>query len=359
MKASRYEWTKLTAGIGVVLLIAGGLRYAIEGELLKFSEGLLIGGAVLVIASIALGFRGIWGYFSRRSSQLGTNAIVLVVAVLAILCAVNYLGYQHHKQFDFTSEGLFTLSGQTRKILSGLHQDIDVVRFVRLPIQRTPDRQFDDLMSEYTQASHRITFKDVDPVEKPEVAQEYGAKQVGDVILRSGTRTQHLDSSGGSPSESDVTSAILKLTQNTVKTVCFVTGHGEKSLTDTQQHGYSQMDQSLKTEGFATQSVNLVTQNGVPSDCAVLVIAGPTESYFPQETALIAKYLDGGGKALIEVDPGTDPKLNGVFQSWNVNVGTNFALDASGVGRFFGMGPAAPLVTDYGDSPITKDLQQG
>ena len=69
---------------------------------------------------------------------------------------------------------------------------------------------------------------------------------------------------------------------------------------------------------------------------------------------MISTYLDAGGKALIEVDPETDPKLDDVFKAWNINVGNNYALDASGVGRLIGAGPAIPLVTDYGASPITK-----
>ena len=105
--------------------------------------------------------------------------------------------------------------------------------------------------------------------------------------------------------------------------------------------------------------MNLVSSNDVPSDCDIVVIAGPTKAFFPQETAMIAKYLNGGGKVLIEVDPDTDPNLDDIFNSWNIAVGKNIVVDASGVGRLLGIGPAAPLVVDYGDSPITKNLQQG
>ena len=73
---------------------------------------------------------------------------------------------------------------------------------------------------------------------------------------------------------------------------------------------------------------------------------------------MIEKYLNGGGKALIEVDPETDPKLDDIFQAWNINVGKNIVVDASGIGRLLGIGPAAPLVVDYGDSPITKNLER-
>jgi len=48
-----------------------------------------------------------------------------------------------------------------------------------------------------------------------------------------------------------------------------------------------------------------------------------------------------------------------VLKAWNINVGDNIVVDASGVGRLFGTGPETPLVVDYGDSPITKNLQGG
>jgi len=90
-----------------------------------------------------------------------------------------------------------------------------------------------------------------------------------------------------------------------------------------------------------------------------VVIGGPTQGYFAQEASLVSKYLDAGGKLLIEIDPETDPKLDDIFQAWNINVGRNVVVDASGVGRLFGTGPGTPLVVDYGDSPITKNLQGG
>ena len=72
---------------------------------------------------------------------------------------------------------------------------------------------------------------------------------------------------------------------------------------------------------------------------------------------MIGKYSGGGGKALIEVDPETDPKLEDILQAWNVNMGSNMAVDASGVGRCSAR-TRRPLVVDYGDSPITKNLQR-
>ena len=156
-------------------------------------------------------------------------------------------------------------------------------------------------MAEYKNLSPHIRFENVDPQEKPEVAKAFGATHMGDVIAQSGDRKLPIEpSASGDVSEQDITSTILKITSNKVKMVCFVTGHGEKALSDDQARGYNLADQGLKKEGYNTNSVNLVTSNGVPSDCDVLVIAGPQQSFFPQETAMVSKYLDGGGKALID-----------------------------------------------------------
>jgi gliding motility-associatede transport system auxiliary component len=355
MKWDRNELGRFLASIGAALLIAGYLRYSIQSELQPMSKVLLIAGAVILLGGMGVGFEGVLSFFSKRSSKLGTNTTVLTLGVLIILIIANVLGYQHHKRFDLTTQKLFTLSDQTKKTVGGLKSDVNIVRF-----SKTPDARFDDLMTEYRNQSSRVKFQNVDPQEKPDVAKDYGATHIGDVIVAAGSRKETIAPNAESPvSESDVTSAILKITRDKVKTVCFVSGHGEKGLADSQASGYSGVDQGLKKEGYSTKSVNLVTQSGVPSDCDVLVIAGPTQAYFPQEADMVKKYIDGGGKALLEIDPQTDPKLDDILQAWNINQGKNVVVDASGVGRMFGTGPAVPLVVDYGDSPITKNLKGG
>lgn len=355
MKRTLNEWGEIAASLGGAALIGGYLRYSYQGQLDTITKGILIGGGILLLLGLALAYSAILKFFSRRSSKLGTNTTVLSIGVLAILGVLNYLGYQYHKSFDLTSEKLFTLSAQTRKIVSGLHEDVNVVHFASQPVPA-----LDDLMSEYKNISSHIKFQNVDPREKPDVAKEYGAQHLGDVIVAAGDHKQNIEPSAeGQITEQDVTSAILKVIQTKVKTVCFVTGHGEKSLMDQDATGYTLADQGLKREGYMTDSVNLVSSNGVPANCDILVVAGPKQSLFPQEVTMIQKYLDGGGKALIEIDPETDPKLGDLLQSWNIDVGNNVIVDASGVGRLFGLGPAVPLVTDYGDSPITKNLQGG
>jgi ABC-type uncharacterized transport system involved in gliding motility auxiliary subunit len=354
MKWDREEIASFIGTIGVAMLIASGVRYSIQGEWLTTSKVLLIAGGVFVLLAVILGFRAIARAFSGRSAQQGTNTTILTLAVIAILGALNFVGFRHHKTFDLTTEKLYTLSDQTRNIVGSLKQDLTVMRF-----DKAANPAFDDLMAEYKVLSRHFKYQFVDPNRNPEVAQEFGVTRLGDVVVAYGARKDHVDPSahGSQLSEEDITGAIVKVTSEKIKEVCFVTGHGEKSLTDSSPEGYSQVDAGLKKENYATKPVNLIADNGVPADCSALVIAGPKQSYYPQETAMIGKFLDSGGDALILVDPATDPKLDDLFQSWNVAVGNNVVVDASGMGQIFGGGPIIPLVQDFGSSPITKGFQ--
>jgi ABC-type uncharacterized transport system involved in gliding motility auxiliary subunit len=345
MKWDRQELIRFAATLGLALALGGYLRYTIQDELLLTSKILLISGGVLIVGALVFGYRGVFTFFGKRSSRLGTNTLTLVISVVAILGFLNFLGYKHSKRFDLTTEKLYTLSDQSKKIVSGLKQDVDVIRFAK-----TPDQELRDRMSEYTSLGPHLHFRDVDPQEKPELAKQYGVTRFNQVVVTSNGHNEILQDTN----EQDITNAILKVTRNTVKTVCFVTGHGEKSIQSSETDGYSGINDSLKKEGYQTKDVNLVSAGSVPQDCNVLVDDGPKQSLFPQEADMIGKYLDGGGKALLLIDPEMDPKLENVLQAWNINLGNNVVVDASGVGRLFGTGPAVPLVVDYGESPITK-----
>jgi ABC-type uncharacterized transport system involved in gliding motility auxiliary subunit len=354
MKWDRNETARFIGTLAVAMLIAGYLRYSIQGELLPFSKGLLIAGVVFLLGSIVVGFRGILSFFSRRGAQQGANTTILAIAVIAILAVANFVGFRHHKRFDLTTEKMYTLSDQTRQIVSGLQKDLTVVRF-----DKTSSSAFDDLMTEYKAVSPHFKYQTVDPNLKPEVVQDYGATRMGEVFVGFGDRKARVEAGAqGEVSEQDLTGAILKITSDKVKTVCFVTGHSEKSITDSSPDGYSQADAGLKKENYLTKTVNLITESGVPADCSVLVIAGPKQSYYPQETAWIGKFLDAAGEVFIMVDPATDPKLDDLFQSWNVAVGNNVVIDASGMGQVMGAGPTIPIVADFGASPITKGFDR-
>ncbi|HEV2468025.1 MAG TPA: Gldg family protein [Candidatus Sulfotelmatobacter sp.] len=354
MTSKRREFAPLAGAVGLALLVFGYYLYSTREELQLSTKIVLIVGGVLILAWLVLGFRSLLGFFSKRSSKLGTNTTVLVIAVLAILVFLNYLGDRHHKTFDLTSQKLYTLSDQSKKIIDPIRADVRVYMFAR---SAGPEEQqvqsMKDQMAEYSDENHHIHFTAVDPQENPGLAKQYGITRMGEVVVVNGTHIEHLQDTA----EGDITSAILKATSTTVKTVCFIEGHGEKSVDASDAKGLSRASAELEKENYQVKSVNLVTTGSVPSDCSALIDPGPTKAFFPQEAQMVEKYLDGGGKAMFLLDPGTDPQLGAVMQTWNMNVGDDYVIDVSGVGRLLGMGPGVPLVIDYGESPIVRNFK--
>ncbi|HEV2387102.1 MAG TPA: Gldg family protein [Candidatus Acidoferrales bacterium] len=348
MKINRKELFKSISYAGLAMAVAGYLRSSIEETLSPLDMGLLIAGGALLVLAAAFNLGALKAFFTKRSSRLGANTIVGSVAVLAILSAANVLAFRHDKRLDMTTEKLYSLSDQSKRIAAGLNRDVDFLYF-----SKDASTRLDELMAEYRTINRRIRFQRVDPVAQLPLARQYNVRQMGEMVATSNNHTVHLQDT----QEQDITNALLQLTHDTVKTVCFVTGHGEKSIDDSGNDGYSAVKDALTKETYQTKAVNLVTADGVPPECTVLVIPGPTKALFPQEAAMVGKYLANGGKLFALVDPDTDSGLDSVFQAWNVKVGDNTVIDASGVGRLFGTGPAVPLVHDYGDSPITQGLQ--
>lgn len=346
MNAIRKEFTVLAGFVGAAMALSGYIRHTIQDVWGWFNLSLLIVGGVLLLASVILNFKDILGYFTGRTGKLSANMAILTVAVIGLIAIANYLGYRHHKRIDLTSEGLYSLSDQTKKVLKNLPKEVKVYKF-----DQTPDQRLADEMAEFSYVTNKISYEYVDPVKRPEIARQYAVKSYGETVVTAGDRTER-------PSATDeqaMVNAILKVTRDTLKTVCFTEGHEEKSLTE----AFSAVESKLKAENYQTKTVNLAQQKEkfVPSECAVLVVAGPKTAFLQPETSMIGQYLDNGGKAMFLIDPDTDPQLNDVLKKWSIELGNDLVLDFSAAGQVFG--PAAPIVNNYATHPITENFARG
>jgi ABC-type uncharacterized transport system involved in gliding motility auxiliary subunit len=157
--------------------------------------------------------------------------------------------------------------------------------------------------------------------------------------------------------EEDVTNALMKIVKGERKTIYFVQGHGEKSIDDAEKIGYSTAKAALEKENYVLKNLNLVQENKVPDDASVVVMIGPTAEPFPNELELLEGYLNKGGSVAILLDPPPGPSMSEFMKKWSIDVGNNFVVDASGVGRLFGAGPSVPLVTNYSNQKITEGFK--
>ena len=88
-----------------------------------------------------------------------------------------------------------------------------------------------------------------------------------------------------SVTEDGLLTAMLKLTENTEKTVRFVKGHGEKEIYGTDaKNSYSLICQALQAENYRVEELLLLQARTVPADTQVLIIAGPEKDFLPRKS---------------------------------------------------------------------------
>jgi ABC-type uncharacterized transport system involved in gliding motility auxiliary subunit len=194
----------------------------------------------------------------------------------------------------------------------------------------------------------------VDPDRDPALAKQVGVRSYGSVFVSTGDR--HLEASAAT--EDAITNALLKLLKGQ-KTVYFVQGHGERDLDSAERAGYERVKKEIENENSQVKTLVLLQKLEIPSDCTMLVIAGPRSDYADPEIDAIKKYVSGGGRAMFMLDPGVDlPNLTKLLAEWNVTTRNDLVIDQNPVAQMFGTSPSMPLIIKYGSSPIVQPLQR-
>ncbi len=341
--------------LGPVLTIMGITAKVVAGEWSLIALGLLIAGLVIIglwllfLGSLAPGF---WG---RRSTQVGTNAIISTLAVLVILGLINFLGVRYVQRVDLTENNLFSLSPQSQRVVQNLQQPVKLWMF-----DRQPNPADVELLKNYRRYGSKLEFEYIDPQEKPALARKFNVKSLGEVYLEYGAERKLLQmlSPAERLSEVKLTNGIEQITSGRTDTVYFLQGHGERPLEQV-EGSLSGAVNALKEKNFIAQPLNLAERSEVPKDASVVVVAGPKRALFPGEVQALRNYLSAGGSLLLMLDPDTNPGVDSLLAEWGVQLERQIVVDASGQGRSVGLGPATPLVSSYGNHPITKDFGGG
>jgi gliding motility-associatede transport system auxiliary component len=358
------EFLKKADVFGLVIIAALAISYSIRSTWGTWQWVLLIIGGILILASLAAKQDEIRSGLGRRSTRFGMNSAVSVLLLVGILAFVNYLGAQHVKRVDMTTEKIFSLADQSTSVAQQVKQDLTIKAFY--PGGDYPPAK--DLLDLFKSKNNKISYEFIDPDKQPQIAQQYSVTQYGEsqsgdfrfgtLILEMAGKTERIEKQQEPIREEDVTNALMKIVKGEKKTIYFVQGHGEKSIDDTDKNGYSNAKVELEKENYVLKALNLVQENKIPDDASVLVMAGPTKEPFPNEMDLIDGFLNKGGSVAILLDPPPAASLNDFMKKWSIDVGNNFVVDASGVGRLFGAGPSIPLVTNYSPHKITERFKR-
>jgi ABC-type uncharacterized transport system involved in gliding motility auxiliary subunit len=334
--------------IGGTLAIGGLIAYSLIPDklwLITLLEGIAL---MCLIVFFVLYFETVKAFSARRSTRLGFNSLLMVLLFVGIVIIGNFLAARHSKRWDLSETQHFTLAPQTYQVLRGLKEDVKVTVFSQDRSQSS--NLYRDLLDGYRQASGKLKVEFIDPERRPGVAKQYGITRLDTAVLESGSQTTRVTG----PSEAELTSALIRVSKASKKTIRFLEGHGERGINDQERGGLSSMKDALTKQGYEVGTLSLLHESEVPEGTAVLVLAGPRRPVTKDERERIGRYVDRGGRLAIMIDPDTQSELDPLLRQWGVEAGRGVLVDLQD--RLAQGDLTALMVRTFTEHEITQDF---
>jgi len=264
-----------------------------------------------------------------RKLKYGTNAFILIAAVVAIAVLVNVLVGMTDLKLDLTPNKLYSISDATKDILKNLNKDVVIIGLFDEEKADEDYKEVKELLDHY-QKYPRIKVEYVDLDKNPGIKKELDPDNTKDLkekdfIVKSGNRSKKLEYYDlfstqfdqqtfqeykvGTMAEQGFTGAIKYVTADRTPVVYFTEGH-EEYKTDS---SFESVKTYLDRNNYDVKEINLVTQEKVPEDAELLVVAAPKKDFSADEKTKISEYLKSGGKAIFMFDSlSSDPQFNQV-----------------------------------------------
>ena len=201
-------------------------------------------------------------WLKARQTKYASYATIYILMVLAIVVVANVLASRYEKTYDTTANKRYSLSSETKKIVSELKQSATITYFN----QSGHFRQGKPLLDEYADLSSKIHVVYVDPDKDPNVARADGIRNLNTATVQGGA---HTETAGDMTVEGSIGARSLDVKGST-GTFGVVTGSGEHQIDDNtlRIHGLQTPEKLFKIRrvGFAigkhTRAVGRAAEHG-------------------------------------------------------------------------------------------------
>ncbi|MEE8581170.1 MAG: DUF4350 domain-containing protein [Myxococcota bacterium] len=354
-------WAALFGGLGLVA-IAFGLLIAVISAFQPVADlawvwGNLVVGVVLLGSAVVTSFdtlrERVRSGEGRRIGRYGSSALLSTFFGIAILGMLGFLSTRYSTRFDWSEQGVHTLTDQSLKVLAELERDVEVTAFFR----ELDSPAVRDLLERYAFASDRFKLDFADPNARPDLVEalEIDEASLGRGLVRMALGDDSVELTEFS--EAKITNALVQLSRDSDKKVYFLTGHNEREIEGEEaegKEGFGQAAEALRNENYRIETLLIAEKGNVPEDADALIIAGPTRPLPEEEHAALQRYVDRGGALLVLIDPRANTNIDKALRSWGVQLGNDIVIDLQ---LAFFQQYMSPFAGAYAAShPITREM---
>jgi ABC-2 type transport system permease protein len=280
----------------------------------------------------------------------GLQLALQVLLSLALFAVLLLLATRHNVRFDLTPAQSFVLSSSARQVAEAFDKPARITVFYssQMGDQR---RDAADLLEQFRAAAPSLDYRMLDLDRSPALANKYGVSSYNTGVMEVDGESAVLRGID----EAEITNVMLSLSRQRQRTVCFVVGHGERDPTNTDDRsGYSDVGKALDRERFGVRTLGTVPGDGVPSDCTVVLLGGPSHDFAPGEAEALQRYLRGGGRVLMLVDPDAPPSMLRFLNEFGIEARGDLIVDEQN--RFVGADSFMPQVVRFRSETFHNSL---
>ena len=333
---------------GALMIVAAVLWAAFT---LRWSAPPLVlaGGGVLALAvGVAANWSGVREWLDDPRGVFALNTALSTLLLAGILVLVNALAGLRAVSVDWTEAGRNTLAPETAALVEGLATDV-----VLKQMGRPRDPAAHRLLTAFAARSPRLRVTTVDIDAAPGEARRYGVARAGSIVVEAGSRHRRVDA----VTEAALAAAILHVSSAIDPQVCIATGEGGHGLADAGSQGLTGLTSALTASNYRTRPISLL-QDDIPASCSALLIAGLPNGLPAASLARVDRYLVGGGRLLLALDPPVDAGIAAFLSRFGITAGQGVIIETGDAGRAVGAGPENPLSFVYHDHPVTRGFDQ-
>ncbi len=297
-------------------------------------------------------------FLTGRQARYGSNSLILTLAFLGIILAVNYIVYNNPdllgSPWDFTEDKSNTLAPETLQILATLPDNVSAIAFYSQAINSEPAEELLQKFKENSNGKFDYTFEN--PNTNPIRARELGITGDGKILLQMGD----LKEIASSATETELARAMIRLISPEPRAIYFLEAHGEATFNPADERSYSVAKSTLESKNYTVNTLNLLTNNSIPEDAQVIVVAGPQKPLSQDEVDLLKEFVDSGGSLIVMQDPtlltefgdSRDPLAEYLQEDWGIALNNDVILDFNSQNPFVAISDSANV------HPITQNLSQ-
>lgn len=275
--------------------------------------------------------------------------VTFVAAILLVNAGVTFLTNRYYLKWDISQQGLYEISDQTKIMLEGLTEDVNV--YILMSENEVLNSSYYntayELLLRYQSINHeKFHVSCVDVYKNPSFASKYSedgtSLSTGSFVIESEKRfkvcsmydlyeiSSTEDASGkstaylsGYRADEAFASALHYVTTGELPTVAFCYGHDES-------YG-SEFTALFEENNFTQMDINLLMEE-IPSNLDIFVICSPLTDFTEEEIDKLDTYLTedyGSLMFFVDVQAGELPNLFLYMEEWGVSYGSEVVCDST------------------------------